>query len=438
MRISVFGLGYVGTVTGACLAELGHSVTGVDINPLKVGLITGGQSPIVEQDIDEIIRKVVGSGKFKTTDKVDTAVRSTDLALICVGTPSRPNGSLELASMRRVSSQIGRALKARRRYFVVVVRSTVLPGTVESVVIPILERQSGKKAGRDFGVCMNPEFLREGSSVHDFYHPPKHVLGELDRRSGDVLLRIYERVDAQVFRVPIKIAEMVKYCDNSFHALKVAYANELGGLCREYGIDSHRVMNIFCSDTKLNISPAYLKPGFAFGGSCLPKDLRAIVSETKRLDLDSPILGSILSSNKAQIAKVVKMIMARKGKKLGFLGLSFKGGTDDLRESPIVEVIEALLGKGFDLRIYDKYVSLARLLGANGSYIEKEIPHIADLIEEDLGALASFADVLVVANHSSEYAALAKKLDRSKTLIDLVRIVENASKIKAVYHGISW
>jgi len=231
MRISVFGLGYVGTVTGACLAELGHSVTGVDINPLKVGLITGGQSPIVEQDIDEIIRKVVGSGKFKTTDKVDTAVRSTDLALICVGTPSRPNGSLELASMRRVSSQIGRALKARRRYFVVVVRSTVLPGTVESVVIPILERQSGKKAGRDFGVCMNPEFLREGSSVHDFYHPPKHVLGELDRRSGDVLLRIYERVDAQVFRVPIKIAEMVKYCDNSFHALKVAYANELGGLC---------------------------------------------------------------------------------------------------------------------------------------------------------------------------------------------------------------
>jgi GDP-mannose 6-dehydrogenase len=438
MKISIFGLGYVGTVTGACLAELGHEVIGADINPLKVGLINGGNSPIVEKDIDEIIRKVVGSGAFRATEDVAGAVRSTDLALICVGTPSRTNGSLELGAVRRVSSQIGRALRTVRRHFVVVVRSTVLPGTVEDVVIPILERQSGKKAGRDFGVCMNPEFLREGTSVHDFYHPPKHVIGELDRRSGNVLLKIYEHVDARTFRVPLKIAEMVKYCDNSFHALKVAYANELGGLCREYGIDSHRVMDIFCSDTKLNISPAYLKPGFAFGGSCLPKDVRALASETKRLDLEAPILNAILPSNKAKIAEVVRTLLAYKGRKIGFLGLSFKGGTDDLRESPIVEVIETLLGKGFDLRIYDKYVSIARLLGANRAYIEKEIPHIADLIEDGIGDLASYADVLVIANHSAEYAALAKKLDPRKTLIDLVRIVDDPSKLRAAYHGIAW
>jgi GDP-mannose 6-dehydrogenase len=438
MKISVFGLGYVGSVTGACLAELGHEVTGADINPLKVGLINRGQSPIVEKDIDDILRKVVGNGRFKATQNVAAAVRATDLALVCVGTPSRPNGSLELGAVKRVSGQIGRALKTHPRYFVVVIRSTVLPGTVENVVLPILERQSGKKAGRDFGLCMNPEFLREGSSVHDFYHPPKHVIGELDRRSGSALLKIYTRVEAKTFRVPIKIAEMVKYCDNSFHALKVAYANEIGGLCREYRVDSHRVMDIFCADTKLNISPAYLKPGFAFGGSCLPKDVRALTSETRRLDLDAPILNAILPSNKAQIAKVIRTLLAFKGKKIGFLGLSFKGGTDDLRESPIVEVIETLLGKGYDIRIYDKYVSIARLVGANKSYIEKEIPHIAELIEEDIGDLAAFADVLVVANQSPEYTGLAKKLGRGKTLIDLVRIVDDRSKTRAAYRGNSW
>jgi GDP-mannose 6-dehydrogenase len=438
MKISVFGLGYVGSVTGACLAELGHDVIGADVNPLKVGFINQGQSPIVEIDIDEIVRKVVRSGKFKATEDVTAAVLATDLALVCVGTPSRSNGSLELDAIKRVSQQIGRALRTRRGYFVVVIRSTVLPGTVEDVVIPILERESGKAAGRGFGVCMNPEFLREGSSVHDFYHPPKHVVGQIDQKSGDLLLQAYEGVEAQVFRVPVKIAEMVKYCDNSFHALKVAYANELGGLCREYGIDSHQVMDIFCSDKKLNISPAYLKPGFAFGGSCLPKDVRALTSETKRLDLDSPIINSILASNKAQIAKVIKILMAYKGRTIGFLGLSFKGGTDDLRESPIVEVIETLLGKGFKVRIYDKYVSIARLMGANKAYIEKEIPHLAELIEEDIQKLAAGADVLVIANQSEEYAGLVKKLDRSKTVIDLVRIADDVSKIRADYRGISW
>ena len=438
MKISVIGLGYVGCVTGACLAELGHDVMGVDINDLKVGLINNGKSPIVEKEIDEIIEKVVTNGKFRATKNITEAIQSTDLALVCVGTPSRPNGSLELNSVKMVSSQIGHVLKNRSRYFVVVIRSTVLPGTVENVVIPILERRSGKKAGRDFGICMNPEFLREGSSVRDFYNPPKHVIGEVDRRSGNVLLKIYEHVDARLFRIPIKIAEMVKYCDNSFHALKVAYANELGSLCRAYGIDSHAVMDIFCADTKLNISPAYLKPGFAFGGSCLPKDVRALTYETKRMDLESPILSSILISNKGHIAKVVNMIMNFNGKKIGFLGLSFKGGTDDLRESPIVEVIEILLGKGFDIRIYDKYVSIARLIGANKHFIEKEIPHISDLMEDEIGELIAFSDVLVIGNHSAEFASVAKKLDRSKTVIDLVRIVDNYSKIRAAYHGICW
>jgi GDP-mannose 6-dehydrogenase len=438
MRISVFGLGYVGCVTGACLAELGHEVIGVDVNDIKVQMINAKESPIIENDIDRIIVKVVTGGKFRAMNNVGLAVRSTDLALVCVGTPSRANGSLELDAIKRVSAQIGDALKSLRRYFVVVIRSTVLPGTVESVVIPALERRSGKKAGHDFGVCMNPEFLREGCSVHDFYHPPKHVIGQLDRRSGDVLLKVYENIEARLFRVPLKIAEMVKYCDNTFHALKVAYGNELGTLCREFGIDSHTVMDIFCADTKLNISPAYLKPGFAFGGSCLPKDLRALTYESGRMDIESPILNAIMVSNDGHIARVVNKILEFKGKTIGFLGLSFKGGTDDLRESPIVEVIETVLGKGFDIRIYDKYVSIARLIGANRRYIEKEIPHISGLIKEKIRDLVAFADVLVIGNHSPEFARAVKKLDKNKMVIDLVRIVDDPSKVKAAYYGICW
>lgn len=438
MKISVFGLGYVGCVTGACLAELGHKVFGVDINDLKVEMINHGKSPIVEQGIDQIIKKVVENGKFKATKDAPAAIHDSDLALICVGTPSRINGSLELNSIKGVSAQIGDALKNKTRYFVVVIRSTVLPGTVESTVIPILERQSGKKAGRDFGVCMNPEFLREGSSVHDFYNPPKHVIGQLDNRSGDVLVDIYNRINAQQFRVPIKIAEMVKYCDNTFHALKVAYANEIGNICREFGIDSHKVMDVFCSDTKLNISRAYLMPGFAFGGSCLPKDLRALTYESKKMDVESPILNSILASNRNHIRKVVDKLLEFKGKTIGFLGLSFKGGTDDLRESPIVEVIESVLGKGFTIRIYDKYVSMGRLLGANKRYIEKEIPHISQLIVDNIQDLLDCSDVIVVGNQSPEFAKAVKTLDISKNVIDLVRIVDDYSKIKASYYGICW
>jgi GDP-mannose 6-dehydrogenase len=438
VKISIFGLGYVGCVTGACLAELGHRVIGVDVSELKVRMINSRRSPIVEAEIGRIIEKVVSAGKFRATKDAGLAVQSTDMALVCVGTPSRQNGSLDLNAIKRVSVQIGDALRDLGRYFIVVIRSTVLPGTVEDVVIPALERRSGLKAGRDFGVCMNPEFLREGSSVHDFYHPPKHVIGQFDRRSGDALSKIYNGVEARKFRVPLNTAEMVKYCDNTFHALKVAYGNELGTLCREFGIDSHKVMDIFCSDTKLNISPAYLKPGFAFGGSCLPKDLRALTYASKMMDIESPILNAIIASNKRHIARVINKILEFKGKAIGFLGLSFKGGTDDLRESPIVEVIETLLGKGFNIRVYDKYVSVAKLVGANKRYIEKEIPHISRLIDENIQDLVSFADILVIGNHSNEFAEAVRTLDKDKMVIDLVRIVDDPTKIRAAYYGICW
>lgn len=438
MRISIFGLGYVGCVSGACLAELGHSVLGVDINRTKIEMINQGLSPIIEKDIDLIIARVVQSGKFRATDDTAQAIQNSDIALICVGTPSQHNGDLDLRSVEAAAQQIGEALRKAPHYVVVVVRSTVLPGTVDHVVIPLLEERSGKKAGRDFGVCMNPEFLREGSSVEDFYHPPKNVVGEFDARSGDALMEIYRRIEAKSFRVPIKTAEMVKYCDNTFHALKVSYANEIGNICQELGIDSHQVMSIFCADTKLNISTAYLKPGFSFGGSCLPKDLRALVHKASDLDVETPVLKSILPSNKAHTAKAISKILEFKGKTIGFLGLSFKGGTDDMRESPTVEVIEHILGKGFKVRIYDKSVSIARLLGANKQYIEEEIPHISSLLDDDINNLLKQCEVIVISNQTSEFRGILEGLGEDKTVIDLVRITEDRPALKAAYFGICW
>ena len=438
MRISVFGLGYVGCVSGACLADLGHGVIGVDINHAKIDMLNRGISPIVEKDIDKIIARVIQAGRFKATDDTGQAIQNSDIALVCVGTPSRQNGDLDLRSVEAAAGQIGAALREVSHYVVIVIRSTVLPGTVDNIVIPLLEKGSGKTAGRDFGVCMNPEFLREGSSVDDFYHPPKNVIGERDARSGDALVELYRGIDTKVFRVPIKMAEMVKYCDNTFHALKVAYANEIGDVCKALGIDSHPVMEIFCSDTKLNISKAYLKPGFSFGGSCLPKDLRALTYRAVSLDVDTPVLRSILPSNASHTAKAIKKILEFKGKTIGFLGLSFKGGTDDLRESPIVEVIEDILGKGLKVRVYDQSVSLARLLGANKQYIEEEIPHISSLLEDDIDGLVRRCDVIVVGNHSQEFEGVIEGLGADKTIIDLVRIVKDGQALKATYYGICW
>jgi GDP-mannose 6-dehydrogenase len=438
MKVSIFGLGYVGCVSGACFAELGHEVIGVDPNAVKVNLMNEGKSPIVETGLDELIAKAVRNGRLRATDDWMQAVETTDLAIVCVGTPSNANGNIDLRYVRRVSEHIGQGLMQRDRYFTIVIRSTVLPGTVQDIVIPLIEQQSRKRAGADFGICMNPEFLREGTSIHDFHNPPKTVIGELDSRSGDSLANLYRTFPGPLVRVPIRVAEMVKYVDNTFHALKVTFANEVGNICKELAIDSHRVMDIFCLDTKLNLSPYYLKPGFAFGGSCLPKDLRAITYEAKIRDLDLPLIGSILESNRLQVLKVIKKLMEFKGRRLGFLGLSFKGGTDDLRESPIVEVIETLLGKGFEIRIFDRHVSLARLTGANKEYIEKEIPHISRLMATSMEELLADSDVLVVGNRDEGFRDALVSANSTQTIVDLVRIMEGTPSQAGGYYGICW
>ena len=352
--------------------------------------------------------------------------------------PSRANGSLDLRFVRRVCEQIGQALRDRKTFFTVVIRSTVIPGSVEDVVLPILERESGRKAGKDFGLCMNPEFLRESTSVEDFHNPPKTVIGELTPESGESLAQLYQHLPGAHIRTSLRVAEMVKYVDNCFHALKVTFANEVGNLAKELKIDSHKVMSIFCQDTKLNLSPYYFKPGFAFGGSCLPKDLRALTYEARTLDVDLPVLNTILESNRLQVAKVIKKLTEFKGKKLGFLGLSFKGGTDDLRESPIVEVIESMIGKGFEIKIYDRHVSLAKLMGANREYIEKEIPHLSRLMCDSVADLMNASEVIVVSNRGAEFADAVTGSQSHQTIIDLVRIVPEAPKSAGHYYGLCW
>ena len=435
--ISIFGMGYVGCVSGACLASLGHRITGVEPNKSKADLINSGRSPIVETGLDCLIEAGVREGRYRATDDWRQAVAETDMAFVCVGTPSRSNGSIDLRFVKRVCEQIGQALREKEGWFTVVIRSTVLPGTVDGVLVPVLEEHSGKKAGAEFGVCMNPEFLREGTSVHDFHNPPKTVIGELNPKSGEALVALYGALPGPMIRTSIRVAEMVKYVDNTFHALKVTFANEIGNLCKELKMDSHQVMDIFCKDTKLNLSPTYLKPGFAFGGSCLPKDLRALNYEARALDLELPLLGAILESNKLQVMRVVRKLMEHKNRTLGFLGLSFKGGTDDLRESPIVDVIEAMLGKGFSVRIYDRHVSLARLTGANKEYIEKEIPHISRLMCGSVDELMDSSDVIVVGNRSPEFTEAVARAGKDQTVIDLVRIVD-APPGAGAYDGICW
>jgi GDP-mannose 6-dehydrogenase len=438
MRISVFGLGYVGCVSAACLAQDGHKVMGVDINQNKVDIINSGRSPVVEKDIDEIIKEVVKSQKLIATTDVREAVRNSEISMICVGTPSNDNGSLDLKYVKRVCVEIGTGLREKDEYHVVVVRSTVLPSSVEEELIPILEKSSGKKAGVDFGVCMNPEFMREGSSVYDFYHPPMTVIGELDKRSGGIVEEIYANIDAPVVRTAIRVAEMIKYVSNAFHGLKVCFANEIGNICKKLGIDGHQVMEIFCMDTKLNLSPCYLKPGFAFGGSCLPKDLRALLYRGRREDLRLPLLDSILDSNENQVKMGIDLITKTKKKKIGIFGFSFKPGTDDLRESPMVELIEILLGKGYKISIYDKNVSIAKIFGANKEYIEKEIPHISSLMSSSIEEVLSRSEVLVIGNNSEEFKQIPKLMREGQIMIDLVRIANGKNEAKSEYEGICW
>jgi len=437
MKISIFGLGYVGAVSAGCLAKDGHQIIGVDSYQNKVDLINAGTSPIVEKDIGEIIKAAAKKGDLKATTNVKEAVMGSDISLICVGTPSQLNGSLDLKYVRKVCEEIGEVIREKDSFHVVVARSTMLPGSMWKVVIPTLEEFSGKKAGEGFGVCNNPEFLREGTAVYDYFNPPKTVIGETDERSGELLASIYKELNAVLIRTSVEVAEMVKYTDNVWHATKVSFANEIGNICKELKIDSHQVMDIFCQDTKLNLSPYYMKPGFAFGGSCLPKDVRALTYKGRSLDLDLPLLNAILPSNQYQIERGLKMIMGKGSKKVGILGLRFKAGTDDLRESPLVEVIERLLGKGYDIRLYDRNVNIASLTGANKDYILNVIPHISSLMVQSIDEVLGHADTVVIGNGDKEFHDIRSRVKKGQVIVDFVRI-SDATSVDGEYDGICW
>ena len=438
MRVSVFGLGYVGSVSAASFAADGHDVIGVDVNPGKVESLNSGRSPIVEPGLDELIRTTSEGGRLRATTETAEAVHETDLSLLCVGTPSRRNGSLDLSYLERVSEQIGDALREKPSYHVVVVRSTVLPGTTHEVVIPALERRSGKKYGKDFGVSVNPEFLREGTALADFRKPPLTLVGHNYAADASGTTALYGKVDAPLITTSIRVAEMMKYTSNTWHALKVCFANEVGNLCKSLDVDSHEVMSIFCQDDKLNLSPYYLKPGFAFGGSCLPKDVRALQYRAKEMDVAMPVIESILGSNRLQIEHAIDMVVHSGHKRVGLLGFSFKAGTDDLRESPIVILAEALLGKGYALKIYDRNVSLARLVGANREYIEHQIPHLSSLLCETVDEVIDASDVIVVGNAAPEFSDAVTRCRPEQTVIDLVRLPVDRTAVAAKYEGICW
>ncbi|MQA59944.1 MAG: nucleotide sugar dehydrogenase [Actinophytocola sp.] len=438
MKISVFGLGYVGCVSAACLASRGHEVVGVDISPQKLAMINDGKSPVIEERIGELLADVVQTGALRATSDADEAISSTEVSLVCVGTPSSPNGSLSTMYLERVATQIGWALAAQSNRHTVVFRSTMLPDTCESLLIPTLEKASGRTAGVDFGVAINPEFLREGTSVRDFFDPPKTVIGQLDPASGDAVAGLYEGLPGDIFRVPLPIAEMTKYADNAFHGLKISFANEIGAICQALRLDSHAVMDVFLADRKLNISPAYLRPGFAFGGSCLPKDLRGLVYAAHRADVSVPLLSHVLPSNEEHLRRAFDMIVRGRRRKVGLFGLSFKPGTDDLRESPLVDLAERLIGKGYDLRIYDANVTLSRLVGANRQYIESRLPHLGELLSSSVAEVMDHAEVCVIGtNHEDVTAALADAGER--LVIDLVRLPDaEHRRTQRGYVGLGW
>ena len=426
MRISIFGLGYVGSVTAACLAEAGHEVWGVDVSADKVGTVNAGKSPVVEHRVEEMMSRASERGLLRATSDPVAAVAATELTLVCVGTPSLPNGNTDLSAMLGVAAQIGAALAAKSSRHCVVFRSTVPPGTIRRTLIPALEQASGRTAHRDFDVCMHPEFLREGTAVADFYEPPFIVIGAETTSGGDMVAGL-PGIDAPIERTNYEAAELLKYSCNAFHALKVAFANEMGTLAKSLGVDGHRVMQLFAMDRKLNVSPAYLKPGFAFGGSCLPKDLRLLTYTARQHDLALPLLGSILESNRLHLERALQRILATGEKRIGILGLSFKVGADDLRESPSVALIEVLIGKGFQVKIYDPDVMLATIFGANKRFIEKEIPHISCLMSSDLKEVIDESDVIVVSKPSPEFQAALSTHAGDKLIYDLARVSLNGA-----------
>jgi GDP-mannose 6-dehydrogenase len=438
MRVSIFGLGYVGAVSAACLAKEGHTVVGVDVDSHKLDLIHQGKAPIVEANLEPYLQQAVQSGRLTVTDDPIEAVHNTEVSLLCVGTPSKENGDLRTDYLERVARQIGEALITKREYHIVVIRSTILPGTAEEIVLPVLEESSGKRVNEHFGLAVNPEFLREGTAIADFYDPPFTVVGALRPEDAEKVASLYESVKAQLFLVSIRTAEMIKYACNAFHALKITFANELGMLCKAEGVDSHEVMRIFCADTKLNISCKYLTPGFAFGGSCLPKDLRALTYRARTSDLELPMLEAILPSNRRQIEEVVRRIVRMRKRKVGLFGLSFKPGTDDLRESPLVELAEQLIGKGYRLLIHDPNVSYAALYGSNKAFIEREIPHIREILREDAREVVQHAEVLVIGHlaPATREVILAEHRE-NQVIVDLARAL-TPEALRGHYVGLYW
>ena len=437
MDVSIFGLGYVGAVSAACLAEFGHNIVGVDINADKTKLINEGKAPVIEKDLESLIRSNVKAGRLTATNNIDEAIQKTEISIICVGTPSLSSGNIDLSSIKRVSKEIGQSLASKNTYHVVINRSTVIPGTIKNTITPIIEKYSNKRIGDQFGVVSNPEFLREATAVNDFFNPPKTIIGGMFSKDRDKVKILYKNINAPLIETSIEVAEMIKYADNAFHALKITFANEIGLLCKKLGIDSHEIMDVFCKDRKLNLSEYYLKPGFAFGGSCLPKDLRSITYYAKHKDLELPVLNAIMRSNQAMIDYAINTIQSKGRQKIGILGFAFKAGTDDLRESPIITLIERLLGKGYEIQIYDKNVSLARLRGANKKFIEERIPHVAALMKEKLEDVLTFSELIIVGNKSDEFKDILKKIKKNQQVIDLVRLTEAHCK-NSWYEGICW
>ncbi|MBK8012703.1 MAG: UDP-glucose/GDP-mannose dehydrogenase family protein [Deltaproteobacteria bacterium] len=441
MKVSVVGLGYVGAVSAACLARNGHHVIGCDIDPWKLDLLRAGRSPIVEEGMDDLVRSVVADGRLVVTDDLVDAVQRSTLTFICVGTPSLRGGAQDLGAVERVMAQMGQAIgRLSDRRHGCVLRSTVLPGTTDEVVIPILEANSNKKANVDFGVAFQPEFLREGSSIRDFDDPPYTVVGSEDHGLVESLQALFGDLTAEFIHVGVREAEALKLFSNAFHATKITFANEVGRICQASSVDPHAVMRLLCRDTQLNISPAYLRPGFAFGGSCLPKDVRALVQLGKDRDVDTPLFAGLLPSNRIQVERAIDLVLGLGCRSIGMLGLSFKRGTDDLRESPLVTLAETFMGKGLDLRIYDPGVQLSKLIGANRSYIERSIPHVASLMVPTLDAVVDHAEVLVLGQSDTELVrSLVGRLRPSQTVVDLVGLPSPERRaLSAQYVGLCW
>jgi GDP-mannose 6-dehydrogenase len=438
VNISVFGLGYVGAVSCACLPELGHRVVGVDTNPLKIAMINDGQSPVVEEGINELIGSAVKAGMLRATADLADAVRATDVSLISVATPSNPNYTPNLAAVDGVVRDIGHALRSKPGAHTIVLRSTVPPGTTEERILPLLEEAAGRRVGDRLSLVFNPEFLREGSSVKDFHQPPQTVVGSFDEDGYRVMEQLYAGLPGAFVRTSPRVAESVKYLCNVFHALKIVFANEAGSVMKAYGLDSREVMRIFCQDTQLNISAAYMRPGFAFGGSCLPKEVKGFITLARDKDVQIPALGGLLDSNELHIKRAYQMIAREGRRRVALFGLAFKPGTDDLRDSPLVLLAEQLLGKGFDIGIHDPFVKVSRLLGKNREFIEREIPHLDKLLADEPEPLLASAEVIVVGHADAPTRQLIAANAQGRRIVDLAGYADLREAAGAVYEGICW